>query len=209
MGFTDVLIRDAEKRLNERDNKCLQAVKRSAAHMQTLIKNFRDISNLEREMMPVLLKETDLRPLVINLQERAEKLAHEKILDLEICVPDEACKILSDHQLIVQVLEILINNAVKYTEQGKITIVLDSMENSVLGNAFCVSVIDTGIGLSSTQQKEIFSQLGGYLSDQLQMIDGTGLGLYLAAQIMRLLKGAIQCESDGSTGSTFRVFFRK
>ncbi len=209
VGFTDVLLRDATERLNERDQKCLTAVKRNASHMQTLIKGFRDVSRIDEESLEVEFKEVDLRSTILGLQETVEKQADDKLLALNLTLPDAECTTISDRERITQVLEILINNAIKYTECGSVSVSLRETESTLLGLAYCISVVDTGIGISQEQQKEIFSRLGGQIEDEVEMINGAGIGLYLAAKLMRLLKGDIQCESDGHSGSTFSIYFRK
>jgi CheY-like chemotaxis protein/anti-sigma regulatory factor (Ser/Thr protein kinase) len=112
--------------------------------------------------------------------------------------------ILTDEKRLLKLLSILLHNAVKFTPNGKITLALTPKDGS-----YCISVSDAGIGIAAEKQRHIFELFGqGELNSATRRYSGTGIGLYLAAQLARVLNASIKLQSEVDEGCTFEVWLR-
>ncbi|WP_231871861.1 ATP-binding protein, partial [Oleiphilus sp. HI0079] len=131
--------------------------------------------------------------------------AHNKGLELNYLYYDDAPKqILGDSLRLKQVITNLINNAVKFTDEGEIVIrvMLDDSLDSKLGN-LKISVSDTGIGLSTSEQTSIFKAFSQADASTARQFGGTGLGLSICRGLVHEMGGEIDFESEPGNGATF------
>ena len=106
----------------------------------------------------------------------------------------------SDERFIRHIMNNLVNNAVKYTEKGGITVELSKENNNIV-----IKVIDTGIGIAKDKQEMIFEKFRQESEGYSRSFEGTGLGLSIAKQFVELMKGKIFVESEQGKGSVFTV----
>ena len=130
--------------------------------------------------------------------------AAEKNLELETELPYEPLTVLSDRKMISQIIINLASNAVKYTDAGSIIVRARGHERKGIRSVE-ISVIDTGPGISVSQQEKLFLPFGRLANCGNQQ--GTGLGLYLAQKIARNLGGRIELASICGQGSEFKFTF--
>ena len=128
-----------------------------------------------------------------------ESLAAEKSLELKVAVSSDLAYGKGDEQRITQVLLNLVGNAIKFTEEGEVTV-----EVATSNGNFLVSVSDTGPGLSEADQQKIFEEFHQADSSTTRKKGGTGLGLSIAKRIIEMHGGRIWVESSPGNGSTFR-----
>src|SRR3569833_418154 len=110
--------------------------------------------------------------------------------------------IYADRFRISQVLNNLLNNAIKYSPQGKDVIVRVTKNKS--GDQVAVSVQDFGIGIAKDEQKDLFKRFSRASSAKQRNIPGIGVGLYISGQIIKMHNGKIWLTSDKNKGSTFK-----
>lgn len=152
--------------------------------------------------MPVRIEEFSLRKLLDELQSSFTPLVREKGLDLKFDSDEADFKLNTDRDKVHTILQNLIGNAVKYTDQGRVELAVSRDQNSP---ALQIVVRDTGIGIKSEELGRIF--------EPFQMVDGldrekypgSGLGLSLVHRLVHLLQGEINVESEPGRGSTFTL----
>jgi len=148
------------------------------------------------------LKPTKVNPISLldRCLEIIEPLAKKKYLKIETNYKKAPQEIITDVTCLRQILINLLSNAVRYTERGKIAIDCQILTEK----KYSINIIDTGIGISPEQQKEIFEPF--YRSSEAkEKAEGTGLGLTIAAKLIHLLQGEISLESQVGLGSKFTI----
>lgn len=148
----------------------------------------------------------------INLAEELKNLSHEftticREKGLQVFFTDNSTnsEISADRYTIGQVFQNLLGNAVKYTHHGQIKVTVDDYET----NKLLVSIEDTGIGMSETYIKNLFTPFSQEDAGQTRKYEGNGLGLALVKEYVNLNKGQISVQSEKNKGSIFSVIFEK
>lgn len=159
-----------------------------------------DISKIEQGGMAMKMEEFDLHDFIGRLVEEFRITAEKKGLKLSFEGDNVSCFVLADQNKIRQVFVNLIDNAVKYTEKGSVTVSFKK-----LGEMAKIKVTDTGPGISKDELSELFEKfLRGKAGKASE--GGSGLGLYLAKKIIDSHKGSLEAYSDGlGKGSVFIV----
>jgi signal transduction histidine kinase/DNA-binding response OmpR family regulator len=200
IGYSEVLL---DKKLTpEETENFIQTVIRSGKHLLTVINDILDISKLESEKVNVEKVEVSIPSLLNDVSEYAGILIKEKPLDLffRIHFPVPAT-IRSDSTRIKQILFNLVSNAVKFTEQGSVSIEVDYHEGKLF-----FYIKDTGIGLSFEEQEKLFTAFSQADSSTTRLYGGSGLGLYISKNLAGLLQGDITVESNKLEGSCFTFY---
>jgi len=149
-------------------------------------------------------QEGDLVKFIAEIADDYRLLAHEKKLDFRFESTLFEMKMQFDEQKLRQVIQNLLDNSVKYTDKGFVSLRIDGE-----GEYVFVSISDSGRGMSKDLQKKLFQQFVRDEKTKLE-IQGTGLGLFIAKQIVEAHHGTIKAESQGEgKGSTFTVSLRK
>lgn len=177
----------------------LNIVKRNVDRLTRLINDVLDFHKLDSKKMLFKMQEHDINETIREIHKIMDSLAREKGLNFVLNLADNLPKVKFDKDRIIQVMENLVNNAIKFTKEGKIEI-----STAQKGKNIQVKVSDTGIGLRTEDLTKIF-----YSFEQLQQgrsgkIEGTGLGLAICKEIIEQHKGKIWAESEGENkGSAF------
>jgi signal transduction histidine kinase len=140
----------------------------------------------------------DLKPLVEEVADLLAVQLKEKGIDFSYDIPAGIPEVLADKDQIKRVFINLINNAIKYTPQGKIKVELHKLEQEIQ-----VDISDTGCGIPESALEKIFEEFYRVDSTMNQEIKGTGLGLSLVKNIIEAHKGKIWVKSKVGAGSTF------
>ncbi|MDX1734379.1 MAG: ATP-binding protein, partial [Halioglobus sp.] len=205
LGFTEVLKRGYGKGSEEENRRYLDTIHRSGSHLLGLINDILDLSKVEAGALDV--EQIDCQPHLI-LEELVQVLgvrASEKGIDLSFSADSDIPEtIQSDPVRLRQILTNLIGNAIKFTEQGGVEIVL-SLDDSGAEPLLAAEVRDTGIGMTREQAAAIFDPFVQADSSITRRFGGTGLGLAISLNLARLLGGDITVTSEPGAGSRFRV----
>ena len=208
-GFID-LMKDYVS--NPQGIECLQNIKNSAAHLSHLVASLLDYHQLENGLMKVQPTCFSPAQLVAESVEGMKLRAEEKGLEISFeCkmkgmgTSDSPMKkefFRADAFRIRQILDNLVSNAIKYTDQGSVTI--QAQVSKVMGKPMLtLSVKDTGKGMTSEEKQKVFHAFTRLKS--AQGIEGTGLGLSITQELVSLLGGEIILHSTQGKGSTFIV----
>ncbi|MEA5115826.1 MAG: ATP-binding protein [Geobacteraceae bacterium] len=200
IGFTGILQQGLAGPLNEEQKKQMDMVRNSASHLLELINDVLDLSKIEAGQLTLAVNSFDLRASVEKVSKTVQPLAEAKGLDLEIRIDEDVSTINSDQRRVEQILLNLLSNAVKFTEKGMILVKCFMTERGA-----CISVTDTGIGISDKDLCHLFKPFRQLDSGLTRRFDGTGLGLSICSRLAECLGGEIGVESIAGKGSTFSV----
>lgn len=176
---------------------CYQIIYQETRRLERLISDMLDISRLQDGRIHIELEEMQVQGILVAAARRLERRAAEE--GVRLCVePGEDPVILGNEDRIMQVLIILIDNALKFTPSGgSIT-----LRTRVAEDMLWISVRDTGAGIAKEDLPYIFERF--YKADKSRMeTRGTGLGLAIARLVVELMGGTIWCESELGRGSSF------
>lgn len=198
IGFTGILLQKLVGPLSEEQEKQLKMVQGSARHLLELINDVLDISKIEADQIVLMKEDFDLCASIQSSVEKVRHPADKKGLTLVTDLLPESVPINSDRRRVEQILINLLNNAVKFTESGSVTI-----HSRVADGRVKVSITDTGIGIREEDLQTLFKPFRQVDTGITRQYEGTGLGLSICKRLVDLLGGTISVVSDPGKGSTF------
>jgi len=198
IGFTGILLQKLVGPLSEEQEKQLKMVQGSARHLLELINDVLDISKIEADQIMLVTEEFDLCASIMSSVEKVKHPADKKGLKLITDLQPEKLTISSDRRRVEQILINLLNNAVKFTEEGSVTI-----KSRVIDGRVKVSITDTGIGIREEDLQTLFKPFRQVDTGITRQYEGTGLGLSICKRLVDLLGGSISVTSEPGKGSTF------
>ncbi|MCM1258031.1 MAG: response regulator [Roseburia sp.] len=200
IGMNEMVLRESE---NSDVKKYAQDIKSSAHSLLSIINDILDLSKIESGRMEIQPVEYDVCSLLNDVVNMVAIRAKEKGLELIVSVsPSLPSALLGDDVRIRQVLVNLLNNAVKYTKKGTVTLSLKEETSGDVGKLF-VQIKDTGVGISQEDIPrlfQLFERLGG---PENRDIEGTGLGMSITVNLLHLMGSELKVESVPGEGSTF------
>ncbi len=198
-GMTDIIKRDSNA-LSVGQTDAIDTIKQSSQELTEFIGSVLSLGRIESKEIKLQLQSRDVNVLLDEVVKKAEYLAQKKNIEI-IKEFEPLFSIQVDTELIRQVFTNLIENAIKYSpENSKVLVSTEDRDGKVI-----VQVADQGIGISQSEQENIFVKF--YRSREVSNtnIKGSGLGLYLAKYFVNLHEGEITIESETNKGSTFQV----
>jgi PAS domain S-box-containing protein len=211
LGFTGIVLKGMAGPLSAEQHKQLGMVQGSARHLLDLINDVLDISKIEAGQLQVRRAPFDLRASIARVSASVLPLAQKKGLTLQVTVPELLDEMASDQRRVEQILLNLLNNAIKFTDRGAVTLgleLVDAGEPLVMGEQppFArIRVTDTGIGIKPDDLSKLFQPFLQLDSGLQRQHEGTGLGLAICRRLTGLLGGSIFAESLPERGSAFTV----
>jgi signal transduction histidine kinase len=198
-GYAELIYEGIEN-VPEQAKDFAKKIKESVDNLLVLIEEFMDYRRIEEGKIEFNFEKLDIISLIREIVEKMKLLAMEKNLNLDFESKFDSIVMNVDKLRFSQVIQNLIDNAIKYTKEGWIKVKVDKEDNEVL-----ISVSDSGIGMSKELQQKLFGQFVRDPSIKKE-IRGTGLGLYIAKHIIEAHNGKIWAESEGiGKGSTFYI----
>ena len=202
IGFTELLL---ETNLDDTQRQYLEIINQSGVSLYSIINDILDFSKLENQKLKLNLDKVEIEELVseaFNIVAYSNtKKQLEMLIDIDDAIPRY---ILTDEMRLKQVFVNLLSNALKFTEEGEIVLyvkVLDDLGEGKKRIRF--GVRDTGIGINTEKQAEIFNAFSQEDGSITKRYGGTGLGLTISNQILALAGSVLQVESDQGKGSDF------
>ncbi len=201
IGFTDLLVE--EKNLTDKQKKYLKIIKHNGENLLVLVNDIMDLSKIEAGQLELKYSKFDLNSMLFEIQETYKAILKTKNKNIEIQYKSnnyETFEITTDKLRLNQILSNLINNAIKYTEEGNINFGFEYIGNT---NKIRFYVKDTGIGISKSDINNIFNRFVQLNDIRIEKNTGAGLGLSIAKDLVKLLGGNIWVESEKGKGSIF------
>jgi signal transduction histidine kinase/CheY-like chemotaxis protein len=201
IGIADLLL---EMELSPPQREYAEIISKSGTMLMNLVTDILDLSKIEAGKLEFDPVDTDLRALVEDLigltAFNAQSQGLEMICRLAPSLPE---RILVDPGRLRQVLINLMNNAVKFTQEGHIFLNIETVDNGCGGRDLQFLVQDTGIGISQEQADRIFRKFAQADASTTRRFGGTGLGLSICRHLVELMGGRIQAKGEIGVGSTF------
>jgi signal transduction histidine kinase len=205
IGFTGTLLMELTGPLNDEQHKQLETIEASANHLLSLINDLLDLAKIESGKLSLTLESVRCCTIVDELRNTLRPLAERKDLGLRTTFLEDGLLLKTDRRALRQILFNLTNNAVKFTEQGEIHVVVSRQERN--GQPWVqFSVHDTGVGIKPEDHVKLFQPFSQVGWDSTCCYEGTGLGLYLSRKLAALLGGQIGFKSECGKGSTFTLY---
>jgi signal transduction histidine kinase/CheY-like chemotaxis protein len=178
---------------------------RSGVRLMNTLGAILDLSELQSNTMQVNLASYDISTNIGNILKQYHDIAADRRLFFKYDIRCEK-KAFVDERICKHIIRNIADNAIKYTETGGITVVIDS-ESGKGGNWVAVSIIDTGIGIAECDKEVIFEEFKQLSEGFSRNYEGTGLGLSLVKKMLDLLNGKLFVESKLGEGSCFKILF--
>jgi signal transduction histidine kinase/CheY-like chemotaxis protein len=202
MGFTGLALRRAEDpRLIDQ----LGKIDNASRHLLAVINDILDISKIEADRLSLEVCDFNLGEVLENLASLMGYKAGGKGLKLCIDVSPELTRLVlrGDPLRLGQILLNYTANAIKFTEQGSVTVRIRAVEDTPDAVMLCFEVMDTGIGIATEDQGRLFATFEQADGSMTRKYGGTGLGLAISKRLARLMGGEVGVESQPGAGSTF------
>ncbi|MFD1294392.1 PAS domain S-box protein [Lutibacter holmesii] len=203
IGFTDLLL---ETSLNAEQRAHLETMKNSGEILNSIISNVLDLSKLDSNKLEIEYISFNLHKKLYEVVKLMKIRADEKNLSLQLFInTDIPTQVFGDPTRLSQILLNLIGNAIKFTNEGSVTVKVHLVEDSDKKAKINFEISDTGIGIVSNKINTVFGAFNQAKSDTSRIYGGTGLGLTIVKKIVKLLKGTIEVESTFGKGSVFNL----
>ncbi len=205
-GMTELAL-DTELAPEQREY--LKAIMTSAESLMTIINDILDFSKIEARKIELESVNFDLIDSISDMVSSLALQAHKKGLELLSHIPPQmSCTVTGDPGRLRQIITNLVNNAIKFTEKGEIVVSAKEEEKNKDEVCLHFTVADTGVGIPTTKQRDIFNAFAQADSSTTREHGGSGLGLAIASQLAELMGGRIWVESKVGKGSTFHFRVR-
>ena len=203
IGFTGIMQDDVA--VSPRHQQYLQNIRKASDHILNLINGLLDLARLETGKLTIDRIPFNLKLLIDDIVEgfRPQAMAKKIELQLQSNIPPLAIYI-SDPLRITQIVSNLVSNAIKFTEEGKVTVTVSATGSTEKSAQIQIDVVDTGIGISDENATRIFEEFARVATAEKQY-EGTGLGLTITQKLIFLLQGTIHLESNPGKGSRFTI----
>ena len=210
IGFTGALLMKLPGPLTADQDKQLTTIRASARHLLSLINDILDVAKIEAGKLTLSIEPVHCQELMTEVADTLRPLAQQKGLALEMALGEAGqppAIIDTDRRALTQILINLLNNAIKFTEQGTVRISLAQREeDGVLVTE--MSIADSGAGIKEEDQAKLFQAFSQLDSTSTRHVEGAGLGLYLCQNLANAIGGALFFNSDYGSGSTFTLALR-
>lgn len=200
IAYAEVMAQGGAGPVSAQQEEFLERIKAGAEHLARMIDEVLDFATVDAGKVHVNVEEFDAAVLAADTAAMLEPHAIEKGLELSLVRPHATPRMRSDPTKVRQILINLLGNALKYTDQGRVTVELATERSRML-----FRVRDTGPGIPPEEVERVFEPFTR-LSTTQRRKSGTGLGLAVSRRLARLLGGDLACESAPGRGSTFTLW---
>jgi PAS domain S-box-containing protein len=202
LGFSDML---ADENLSPAQREHVDTIRHSGHHLLQLIDDILDFSKIEAGQLDIEIVDCSLATVLNAIESTMTARAQAKALDFTVVTSDDLpAQIRTDPFRLQQCLNNLINNAIKFTDQGHVYVKVSLHEESH-GHRIRIEIEDTGIGIPQDRQRAIFESFTQADGSTTRAYGGTGLGLTITKQLARLLHGELRLTSEAGRGSVFSL----
>jgi len=203
IGYIECITDGLYGQIETKHQEILQVVAKQSSHLKNMIDQILIYSRLEAAKQPLRIDELPFGKLIADMRETFDFLCRQKGLDLHWDLPHGPIEIRSDAVRVKEVISNLLQNAVKYTDQGSITVRVTTLEKS---DSVAVEVEDTGMGIAEHHLPNIFDPfMQAHKTSSENSRGGIGLGLSIVKKHVEQIKGSISVRSELGKGSTFTV----
>ena len=200
IGYTDVLLMGLDGELDGEVKDDLEAIHDNGQHLLSLINDILDLAKIEAGRMNLEISDVNIPALLQDIKKNNAGLLVNKKVTIEIDTADDLHTVTSDGHRLNQILNNLVSNAVKFTQEGSITLRAFTENQHMI-----LEVEDTGIGIEPDDLEAIFDEFTQADTSSTRQHEGTGLGLTITRRLVQMHGGSISVVSEVGKGSTFTV----
>jgi PAS domain S-box-containing protein len=208
LGFTGTLLMEMPGPLNDGQRKQLNTVQVSAKHLLSLINDLLDVAKIEAGKTELQPSRIECVQLIEALLPSLQHLAEAKGLSFHSRLPAGPVYWHSNERALNQIIINLVNNAIKFTDEGEVEIILAEHQDEEGKRFVEIRVRDTGIGIAKENLPKLFKAFERLNISPRHLKEGTGLGLHLSQKLAHIIGGEIGVESEYGNGSTFTLKLR-
>ncbi|MBK9098650.1 MAG: PAS domain S-box protein [bacterium] len=199
LGYADILANE----LQENDFKEMaDTILQSGQQLVETLNSILDLSRIESNQNHLDIKTCELKSILQETCSLFQSVAKNKNLYIKLNVPDDNIYVDSDNHLLNKIFNNLLNNALKFTSSGGVTISVELEKNNQLAK---IDIADTGIGIPEKYYEQIFEPFRQASEGLSRNFGGTGLGLTLTKKFVELINGTLSLSSKVGQGSTFTI----
>jgi signal transduction histidine kinase len=203
IGYIECITDGLYGEIENKHQEILQVVAKQSSHLKNMIDQILIYSRLEAAKQPLRIDELPLNKIVADMRETFDFLCRQKGLELHWDLPQSQITIRSDAVRVKEVISNLLQNAVKYTDRGAITVKITTIAKL---DSIAVQIQDTGMGIAEHQLTSIFDPfMQAHKTSSENARGGIGLGLSIVKKHVEQIKGTISVRSDLGKGSIFTV----
>lgn len=200
LGMSNLLGRTI---LDDEQRHFVDSIRHSSELLMGIINDILQVSELHHKVLEVEARHFSISDLLFRLEEVMNPKLVKKDLQLIIEMAKEVpTQVVGDKTRLSQILYNLVGNAIKFTDQGTITLAVQVVQQEEQRIQLLFSVVDTGIGIPAAQQERIFEPFTR-LTQKDRVTEGTGLGLAITKKLVEMQGGEIQLTSEDGKGATF------
>ena len=203
IGYADLLLEECEDEGNEMMTEDLTKISQSGSHLLSIINDILDMSKIEAGKMELFVSEFNVSELLNQIKNISQSLNNKNNNEISYELEDQITSMKGDETRLRQCIINLVGNAVKFTENGKISVSIKSDHQSEEG--LIIAVSDTGIGMTEEQRKKIFEDFAQADDETTAKFGGTGLGLSITRNLVTMMQGTVEVTSTLNEGSTFTI----
>jgi len=208
VGFSDILISRIGESLESAHLKRLKSIKSAGHQLNDMITDTLEFSKIESGQMTVEITEFSLVQMCDAVYEQMRTLAEQKHIEYQHNFLTDKL-ICSDQNKLRQIVINIVSNAIKYTPEGRVELLLTEVNDYQLGESFKLVVLDTGVGIPEEKIHTLFDSYTKVENIKTAGVQGTGLGLSLVKDMTQLLGGRICVNSIVDQGSVFELVLPK
>jgi len=203
LGFASLLADEAFGALNKDQAEACQKVLESSERLAVLVNDLLDVGRLEAGTLPFHFGPVDVASVVHDVVDHMRPIATQKSLELKLELAEDVPELTADGDRLRQILAHLLDNALKFTDQGGQVGVRTRYDR--LSEAVTIDVWDTGIGIPAEAMHRLFERFYQVDSSNTRLYGGTGLGLAVVKEFAERHGGRVSVESKKGDGSTFSL----
>lgn len=193
-----------KSKLNDEQREYLDVISSSGQHLKSIINDILDISKIETGKLTLLIECFNFKNLINQvIAEYSLKCSDKNLTFINHIDNDLPEYIESDKTRMRQIIKNLLDNAIKFTKKGSISFTIKTQNKRAGKISFSIEIADTGMGIEKIHQENIFARFNRL--ENIQNIEGVGLGLSIVKEMTQLLEGDISLKSEPNIGSTFTI----
>ena len=203
LGFSEILL---TQNMTDEQRDYVENIRESSDNLLSIINDILDISKIETGKMEIVESDFEVKPLLKGVCSQVKSLANKKGLTFKVDISSQIpSKLFGDEVRIREILVNILNNAIKYTNEGSVSLGVSTSEVVDKITTLSITVADTGIGIAKENTDLIFHAFEQVDKQKNNGIEGTGLGLSIVRSYLELMHGFVKVDSKVGEGSTFTI----
>lgn len=203
LGFSEILLLKLAGNLSAEQEKQISIINKSGKHLLYLINDLSDLAKIDSGEISFFIEEININELVLDIVHASKPLIEAKQLSLNTQIPEQPLIARTDKRALTQIITNIVNNAIKFTEKGEISIKLKNQKNKLV-----LYITDTGVGIKAEKMERIF-QAFQQLFIAEKKNEGSGLGLHISKKLANLIGVGLSVTSEYGKGTHFSIFIPK